>query len=75
MLDGKLMQLVTDAARILDKNRMARFNPQSGNLAVTDMGRTCRWVGCGERRMSLHRTVCLFVFLVGDGWWVHEVVS
>lgn len=40
MLDAKRLQLITQAARILDQNRMARFDPRSGNLAVTDMGRT-----------------------------------
>ncbi len=40
MLDAKRLQLITDAARILDQNRMVRFDPRSGNLAVTDMGRT-----------------------------------
>ncbi len=40
MLDRKRLQLITDAARILDQNRMVRFDPRSGNLAVTDMGRT-----------------------------------
>ena len=40
MLDAKRLQLITNAARVLDHNRMVRFDPRSGNLAVTDMGRT-----------------------------------
>ncbi len=30
----------TAAAKLLDENRMLRFDPRSGNLAVTDLGRT-----------------------------------
>ncbi|KAM3573234.1 hypothetical protein VYU27_004769 [Nannochloropsis oceanica] len=40
MLDAKRLELITNAARVLDQNRMVRFDPRSGNLAVTDMGRT-----------------------------------
>lgn len=36
----KRTDLIMDAAKILDKNRMVRYDPRSGNLAVTDVGRT-----------------------------------
>lgn len=39
-LEQKRLKLIHDAAKILDQNRMVRYDPRSGNLAVTDMGRT-----------------------------------
>ena len=38
-LHAKTTDLVKDAAKLLDSRRMLRFDPRSGNLAVTDMGR------------------------------------
>ena len=38
-LRGRSRELVTDAAKLLDERRMLRFDPASGNLAVTDLGR------------------------------------
>ena len=32
-------RLVKDAAKLLDERRMIRYDPNSGNLAVTDLGR------------------------------------
>jgi len=39
-LEKKRMDLIINAAKTLDEARMVRFDPRSGNLAVTDMGRT-----------------------------------
>lgn len=38
-LKGRCLELVRDAAKLLDERRMARFDPASGNLSVTDLGR------------------------------------
>lgn len=38
-LRGRSLELVRDAAKLLDERRMLRFDPASGNLAVTDLGR------------------------------------
>ena len=38
-LHSKTTDLVREAAKLLDSRRMLRFDPRSGNLAVTDMGR------------------------------------
>lgn len=32
-------ELVTEAAKLLDERKMVRYNPDSGNLAVTNLGR------------------------------------
>ncbi|EJK66375.1 hypothetical protein THAOC_12711, partial [Thalassiosira oceanica] len=32
-------ELAIEAAKLLDERKMVRFNPESGNLAVTNMGR------------------------------------
>ena len=34
-LEKKRMKLITDAAQVLDQCMMARFDPRSGNLAVS----------------------------------------
>ena len=39
MLRGRSLELVTEASKLLDENQMVRFDP-SGNLGVTDAGRT-----------------------------------
>ncbi len=39
MLKGRSLELVKDAAKILDLYKMTRFDTASGNLAVTDLGR------------------------------------
>jgi len=39
MLRGRSMELVQEAATLLDKNHMLRYEPVSGNLACTDLGR------------------------------------
>ncbi len=39
MLRGRSLELVKEAAKLLDKYMMLRFDPSSGNLAVTDLGR------------------------------------
>ncbi|RYY32345.1 hypothetical protein EON62_05465, partial [archaeon] len=39
MLRGKCVELVTSAAKRLDACHMVRFDPRSGNFAVTDLGR------------------------------------
>lgn len=36
---GRRKALITDAARELERSRMARFDERSGNLYVTDLGR------------------------------------
>ena len=38
-LEAKRLDLVKSAAEILDRCMMIRYDPRSGNLAVTDMGR------------------------------------
>lgn len=38
-LRGRCEELITEAARLLDERKMVRYNPQSGNLAVTNFGR------------------------------------
>ena len=38
-LRGRSLELVKDAARVLDERRMIRYDLQSGNLSVTDLGR------------------------------------
>ncbi|EIE24813.1 Sec63-domain-containing protein [Coccomyxa subellipsoidea C-169] len=38
-LDGRRKQLITDAARKLEKCKMARFDERSGQLYVTELGR------------------------------------
>jgi activating signal cointegrator complex subunit 3 len=38
-LEKKRLQLITTAAQVLDNCMMARYDPRSGNLAVTDLGR------------------------------------
>lgn len=40
-LTKKRTDLINQAAKTLDEFRMVRFDPRSGNLAVTDMGRNC----------------------------------
>ena len=38
-LKKKTSELVVNAAKLLDERRMIRYDPRSGNLAVTDLGR------------------------------------
>ena len=38
-LRGRSRELAVDAARVLDERKMVRYNPDSGNLAVTNLGR------------------------------------
>jgi len=38
-LKKKTTELVVNAAKLLDERRMIRYDPRSGNLAVTDLGR------------------------------------
>lgn len=38
-LRGRSRELAIEAAKLLDERKMARFNPDSGNLAVTNLGR------------------------------------
>lgn len=38
-LTKRSMELVQDAAKLLDSHKMVRYNPESGNLAITDLGR------------------------------------
>ena len=38
-LDRKCLELVKDAADLLDRCMMVRYDKRSGNLAVTDLGR------------------------------------
>ncbi|XP_055550848.1 activating signal cointegrator 1 complex subunit 3 [Wyeomyia smithii] len=40
MLEGKRRQLISMAAMALDKARMVRYNERTGDLNVTDLGRT-----------------------------------
>ena len=40
LLRGRSVELVQDAARLLAANEMARYDIESGNLSVTDLGRT-----------------------------------
>lgn len=40
MLRGRSVELVQDAARLLAGNEMVRYDIESGNLSVTDLGRT-----------------------------------
>lgn len=39
MLRKRCLELVTQAAKLLDSNKMIRFDPRSGNLGVVDTGR------------------------------------
>lgn len=39
MLKGRCLELVTDAAKLLDSNKMLRLDLQSGNLGVAESGR------------------------------------
>ncbi|XP_054270395.1 activating signal cointegrator 1 complex subunit 3 [Macrosteles quadrilineatus] len=39
-LDIKQRELIENAAQALDKAKMLRFNPRTGDLSVTDLGRT-----------------------------------
>lgn len=39
MLKGRCLELVTEAAKLLDSNKMLRLDLQSGNLGVADSGR------------------------------------
>lgn len=39
MLRGRSLELVKDAAKLLDSYRMIRYSEDSGNLSVTDLGR------------------------------------
>ena len=39
MLKGRSLELVKEAANVLDQYKMTRFDTASGNLAVTDLGR------------------------------------
>lgn len=38
-LEKKRLELVLSAAQILDRCMMSRYDPHSGNLGVTDLGR------------------------------------
>jgi len=38
-LRGRSRELAIEAAKVLDERKMARYNPESGNLAVTNLGR------------------------------------
>ncbi|VVC95095.1 unnamed protein product [Leptidea sinapis] len=40
MLEGKRRELITSAAMTLDKTQMLRYNERTGDLNVTDLGRT-----------------------------------
>lgn len=40
LLETKRRQLITDAAMQLDKTQMIRFNERTGDLNITDLGRT-----------------------------------
>mmetsp|Transcript_15719 Transcript_15719/g.29656 ORF Transcript_15719/g.29656 Transcript_15719/m.29656 type:complete len:2127 (-) Transcript_15719:145-6525(-) len=39
LLRKRSLELVKDAAKLLDNYKMIRYDPESGNLAVTDLGR------------------------------------
>jgi Superfamily II helicase len=39
LLRKRSLELVKDAAKLLDKYKMIRYDPESGNLSVTDLGR------------------------------------
>eukprot|EP00984_Skeletonema_dohrnii_P009199 scaffold3511_cov144-Skeletonema_dohrnii-CCMP3373.AAC.8 len=39
-LRGRTRELAIEAAKLLDERKMVRYNPNSGNLAVTNLGRT-----------------------------------
>ena len=39
LLDAARMKQISDAAKKLDASRMLRFDPRSGNLAPTELGR------------------------------------
>lgn len=39
LLRNRSLELVKEASKLLDKYKMIRYDPESGNLAVTDLGR------------------------------------
>ena len=39
LLRNRSLELVKDAAKLLDRYKMIRYDPESGNLSVTDLGR------------------------------------
>lgn len=52
LLDAKRLKLITDSAQRLDECRMIRYNRESGNLAVTDVGRVASHYYVGHSSIS-----------------------
>jgi hypothetical protein len=53
-LDSRRRALVTDAARELERSKMARFDERSGNLYITELVRPSRKVSCPSEAPGIH---------------------